>query len=148
MTTSLVGKNIVDIIISGYTELGEIAHFSPMMWWVYLKLGDDNYILLTSNDGNISVDNKKHIECNFDIEDEDLFTISSFSKSEYGLISKMDLFYDDNSNLVSVGIEISENNNYIFFDALDFDGFIIKEQFNRDAIIKSEVYKGIKTISQ
>jgi len=143
MYISLVNKNIEDIIISGYTELGKIAHFSPMMWWVYLKLEDNNYILLTSNDGNISIEKKDHIECSFDIEEEDIFTISSFSKSDYGLISKIDFFYDYNSNLISVGIEISEN--YILFDSLNFDGFAIKEQLNRDTVIKNSKHKNIVT---
>ncbi len=146
MITSLINKCIEDIVLSGYTELEEIAHFSPMMWWVYLKLEDNSYILLSSNDGSISIENKEYIECNFDIEEEDLFTISSYSKSEYGTISKVDLFYDSNSNLISLGIEINKSK-YLLFDSLDFDGFKIKEDVNRDDIRKNILFKTIKTIN-
>ncbi|QAR31149.1 hypothetical protein EQP59_07290 [Ornithobacterium rhinotracheale] len=142
MTVSFIKQKLEDILITGYTELGEIAYFSPMMWWVYLKT-ENNYILLTSNDGTISIEEKSSIECNFDIEDGDLFTISSFSKLAYGTISKVDFFYFDDTRIGAIGIGLS--NDYILLDAISLNGFDIRQALDRDVVIENR--KSMRIVS-
>lgn len=139
---NLLHRKLEDIIISGYTEVDKVAKFSPLMSWVYLEMEVGDYVLLSSNSGNISIEDKVQIECKFDVE-EDMFTVSSIIKTGawYGLITKVDLFYDTYSNLLALGLVILENKNYIFFDAICLDGFEIQEGLDRNQVIQTYRHK-------
>lgn len=79
---------IEDIFLSGFVEReGEISVFKPMFWWCFLKLDNGKIIDISSNDGNIKLVETPKINCNFDLEEEDLFCIMSHSPIEnYGRI--------------------------------------------------------------
>ena len=67
---------IEDIFLSGFVEReGEISVFKPMFWWCFLKLDNGKIIEISSNDGNIKLVETPKINCNFDLEEEDIFCI-------------------------------------------------------------------------
>lgn len=135
MIRKILAEEIDDIFVSGYTEHTETYYkFSPLFWWVYIKY-NEKYLVLSSNDGTISYEYCKAIECRFDIENQDLFTITSISKNKFGKVSLLDLIYDEFENLVSIGIFIFENQQYLFFDSINVNGFIIKESQKREIFL-------------
>jgi hypothetical protein len=147
MIEKIINKKVEDIIVSGYSEKHQnFYNFSPMLWWIYVKF-KNSYIVFSSNDGNILIEEHLEIICNFDIEEDDLFTISSLSKKEYGIVSLVDLIYDDFKNLIKIGILFSEESEYILFDSLDFEGFLI-EYTNRDVVLENLKKEQLKTLTK
>ncbi|HEX8576765.1 MAG TPA: hypothetical protein VF677_10780 [Flavobacterium sp.] len=148
----ILGKNLVDIITTGYSEKhSDFYTYSPMLWWLYLKF-ENTYIRLTWDGGIITASKVEEIVCNFDIED-DIFTISSISNRDFGIINQIDVFYDAYDNLIALGIEIPRDNTYhfvdslyIFIDALDFNGFIVEMTKKRDLILESYKFTTLDTI--
>lgn len=146
MLKNILNKKLQDIIVSGYSEKQENFYiFSPMLWWLYLKF-DDAYLILFSNDSNITIEDSELINCYFDIEEGDLFTISSISKMDYGIISLIDLFYDDYENLIKIGINFLEASKYLLIDSVDFNGFIVEHQ-TREIAMRNHDSKKIITIT-
>jgi len=142
MLRGLLGENLEDIIVTGYSEKhSKFYIYSPMLWWLYLKF-KNTYILL-SCDSNLLLSETKEIVCNFDLDEGDVFTISSISKTSFGIINQIDLFYDARDNLIAVGIEILRDNTYlanslyIFIDSIDYNGFIVEMTKERDIILES-----------
>lgn len=111
-----------------------------MSWWIYLKI-DNGYILLNANQGNILISKESTIKCHFDIEKDDIFTISSVSKSEYGIINEIDVFKDKHANISALGFKIDSFSNYIFFDALNYNGFTITNNLERTVILENYEFK-------
>jgi hypothetical protein len=133
MLKNFINHHINDIIISGYTEkINSTYFFRPMNWWVYLIM-DKNIIELFSGDGNILIKKIEVINCNFDIEDDDIFTLTSFTKEDIGLMQNIEYYYDDDKNLVKILIFTS--NLMIEFDALSLDGFQILTKINKVSIL-------------
>ena len=123
-----------------------------MLWWLYLKL-ENTYLCLTCNSGTITASKAEKIVCNFDIDEDDIFTISSLSKSDFGIINQIDLFYDAYSNLIALGIQISKDDtyhlidsSYIFINAMDNNGFIVEMTKERNVIIESYTFTTLATI--
>ena len=88
----LLDKNLVDIITTGYTEKrSDFYVYSPMLWWLYLKF-ENTYLCLTCNSGTITAGKAEKIVCNFDIDEDDVFTISSLSKAILALSIKLIYF--------------------------------------------------------
>lgn len=96
---------IEDIFLSGFVEReGEISVFKPMFWWCFLKLDNGKIIEISSNDGNIKLVETPKINCNFDLEEEDIFCIMSHSPIEnYGRI----YLFDKAGNIITLKIETS-----------------------------------------
>ena len=96
---------IEDIFLSGFIETdGEIPIFKPMFWWCFLKLDNGKIIEISSNDGNIKLVETPKINCNFDLEEEDIFCIMSHSPIEnYGRI----YLFDKAGNIITLKIETS-----------------------------------------
>ena len=102
---------IEDIFLSGFIETdGEIPIFKPMFWWCFLKLDNGKIIEISSNDGNIKLVETPKINCNFDLEEEDIFCIMSHSPIEnYGRIIDMRYLFDETGNVVTLKIETSSH---------------------------------------
>jgi len=104
---------IEDIFISGFIETdGEIPIFKPMFWWCFLKLDNGKIIEISSNDGNIK------------LEEEDIFCIMSYSSIEnYGRIINMRYLFDKAGNIITLKIETSTHciqiNGTTSFDGLE-----------------------------
>ena len=136
-----INEELKDIIVSGYTEKEENRYiFNLMKWWVYLKF-DHYYVVLNSNNGNITFEEQEDIICKFDIEEEDLFTVFSWSDlagQEYGVVKDIDTYYDVAENLVGLGIKMPQF--YLLFNALNIDGFIISVEENNELIYQKITY--------
>ena len=100
---------IEDIFLSGFVEReGEISVFKPMFWWCFLKLDNRKIIEISSNDGNIKLVEISKISSNFDLEEEDIFCIMSYSSVEnYGKIINMRYLFDKAGNIITLKIETS-----------------------------------------
>ena len=100
---------IEDIFLSGFVEReGEISVFKPMFWWCFLKLDNGKIIEISSNDGNIKLVEISKISSNFDLEEEDIFCIMSYSSIEnYGRIINMRYLFDKAGNIITLKIETS-----------------------------------------
>lgn len=100
---------IEDIFLSGFIETdGEIPIFKPMFWWCFLKLDKGKIIEISSNDGNIKLVEISKISSNFDLEEEDIFCIMSYSSIEnYGRIINMRYLFDKAGNIITLKIETS-----------------------------------------
>ena len=100
---------IEDIFLSGFVEReGEISVFKPMFWWCFLKLDNGKIIEISSNDGNIKLVETPKINCNFDLEEEDIFCIMSYSSvKNYGRIINMSYLFDKAGNIITLKIETS-----------------------------------------
>lgn len=134
----IINYELKDIIVSGYSEKQENFYlFSPMYWWIYLQF-DNFYIVLDSNSGHITTKIADKIECYFDIEEEDKFTVFSHSKCEYGCVLKVELFTDEKKNLIGIGLIF--NNHYILFNALDINGFVVSIHSSRITAIHDFAY--------
>ena len=123
-----------------------------MLWWLYLKL-ENTYLCLTCSSGTITASKAEKIVCNCDIDEDDIFTISSLSKSDFSIINQMDLFYDAHSNLIALGIQLTKDDNYhlidslyIFIDAMDNNGFIVEMTKKRNVILESYTFTTLNTI--
>lgn len=141
MFQKYINEELKDIIVSGYTEKEENRFiFNLMKWWVYLKF-DHYYVVLNSNNGNITFEEQEDIICKFDIEEEDLFTVFSWSDlagQEYGVVKDIDTYYDVAENLVGLGIKMPQF--YLLFNALNIDGFIISVEENNELIYQKITY--------
>lgn len=119
-------KLLEDILISGYIESRENNYFfKPMNWWVFLKLENNEIIEFYSDDGNIKIKNIEKIECYFDIEEEDMFCLSSFYSGDCGIIENVNYYSNSEGEIYKIEIKTTTIN--IVFDAVSsFSGFEIK----------------------
>ena len=116
-----INFHIDDIMVSGYTEkINAVYYFKPMYWWIYLII-DNKIIELSANDGNITIREIDKINCNFDIEEEDIFTLTYFTAKDLGFIQNIEYCYDDYKNLIKIMIFTS--NFEIEFDSMSIEGF-------------------------
>ena len=121
-------KNLLiqDIFISGYVEkLADLHIFKPMTWWLFLKLDNGKIIEFSANYGDIKVRKIPQIQCNFDIEEGDIFCIMPFSTIEnYGVITDFQNKFDKKGNVIQVIIKTTDY--FIVLDAISsFEGFEI-----------------------
>ena len=124
MLDKLLNLQINDIIITGYTEqIDNVYLFRPMNWWAYLIV-DKKIIEFFSDDGSIILKEVEKIGCNFDIEENDLFTLTSITKENLGIIQDIEYNYDNRKNLNKIVLKTSSM--IISFDALSIEGFQIK----------------------
>ena len=129
-----INKKVKDIYVTGYSEVrSNFNFFSPTLWWYYIEF--DNYFLCVKSDetkGMLQISTHREIQCNFDIEEEDIFTVSSINKETYSKVIRFDLFCgNDDSNIYALGI-FFENNKYTFFDSLNLDGIIVGNENDKD----------------
>ena len=130
MFSTYINQELIDIIISGYSEKeNSYLIFTPMYRWVYLKF-EEQYLILNANDGDIKANKDSEVKCLFDIEENDLFTVFSVLNQEYdNVLKNVDYFYDSSSNLIQIGLQLQ--NRYIFFDSLTINGFLIHDFRNK-----------------
>lgn len=127
MFSKFLNKEIVGIIVSGYTEVSNGFHFfQPMYDWIFLETNEYQFIKLSSNYGNIKADIINNIDCNFEIEDNDIFTLMYIENENLGTIERINYRKDKEDNLIEIDIVTSKKN--IIFDSLTIDGFKIKIQ--------------------
>lgn len=135
MLSAYKNKQVIDILVSGYSEKEKSGlRFSPLFSYIYLKF-EDRYLVLNANYGNITIMEETELKCYFDIEEDDYFTVSSILKHEYGnVIKDIDYFYEKN-NLLRLGMQMQ--NHYILFDSLNINGFIVGEYKTKVSAIEN-----------
>ena len=118
-----INCHIDDIMISGYTEkINSVYLFVPLYSWIYLIV-DKKTVELYGNYGDIVIKEIEEINCNFDIEEDDIFTLTYFTTKDLGFIRNIEYCYDDYKNLIKITIFTS--NFEIEFDSISFEGFEI-----------------------
>jgi hypothetical protein len=143
-------RAIKDIYVTGYSEdRGGFYVFSAMPWWYYIEFDNEFLCLAVENDSvQIQPLICKKIQCNFDIEKEDLFTIASIRKEPFSEIIGFDLVLNRSSSVISaLGIELM-NDDYIFFDALTWDGIKISNAVGKHKYLKDERFQIIEISAQ
>ena len=81
---SCLDTEIEDIFVTGYSEIRENYNYFSSMSFYYIKFRD--FFLCVSSDSNTGVlrfDLQEEIECDFEIEEEDVFTISTVNNEDY-----------------------------------------------------------------
>lgn len=128
-----INAKIKNIYVTGYSEVrNDFNFFSPMFWWYYLEFKDYFLCLDTSDETKeMQIFISQKIQCNFDIEEEDIFTITSVNKETSSEIADFDIFTAKySSNIVALGI-LFKDEKYVFFDSLNWDGIIIGDIKNK-----------------
>jgi len=146
-----LNKVIQDIYITGWTEiLAEYHYFSTMGWWYYVKF--DDFLICLSSDttkGMLSVDIHQKIKCNFEIEDDDKFTVMRINNINQGhydgwIITDIELFFGNyyTQEPAAVGFQCRdfsggfERKTYIFFDAMKLNGIEIGNEKDMELFLQ------------
>ncbi len=151
--TSCLNKSIKDIYVTGWTEVRENYNcFSTMDWWCYVQF--DHLLLCFSSDttkGMLQVDIHQKIECNFEIEDDDEFTVMRINNINQGhyngwVITDIELFFGNYypQEPAALGFECKdfnggvETNRYIFFDAMTIDGIEVGDEKDKTSFLEDK----------
>jgi hypothetical protein len=147
---SCLNREIKDIYVTGWTEAREKYHyFSAMHWWYYIKFEDFLLCFESSQTrGILEFHIHPEIKCNFDIEKDDIFTITQIDKRDYSgqKIANYDLGYDFNHQLIALGIQfedtrfVHKNNKYVFFNSLSVDGIEVGDEHNRNSFLEDTCF--------
>lgn len=143
-----INRKVKDIYVTGYSER-RIAYnfFSTMNWWYYIEF-ENNFLCLASNEinGILEFSIQDQIKCNFNIESEDVFTITSISKENYSEILEFDLFFGkDDLKIYALGIAFKDEN-YVFFDSLNWNGIKIGDKSKKDIFMQDTRFSFSKII--
>lgn len=146
-----LNKDIKDIYVTGWTEIRENYHyFSTMDWWYYIEF--ENFFLCIEalpTIGTIRLRIEKGIQCNFEIDEDDIFTVKTIDNKTYlgQEIVEFDLFYSNNNHeLFALGIQFKDNkyvhkdSKYVFFNSLNFDGIEIGSERNKHQFSKDDCF--------
>src|SRR5690242_2603728 len=90
-----INKRVKDIYVTGYSEVrDDFNFFSAMLWWYYIEF-ENHFLCLESNEavGMLDISLHQKIRCNFEIEDGDIFTVTSIYKESNSELIGFDLFY-------------------------------------------------------
>jgi hypothetical protein len=99
---------------------------------------------------------QKEIQCNFELEEENVFTISAVSKEDYSgqKIISYDVFFGSTDNYIyGIGIQcednkyLHKNNKYIFFDSLSFDGIEFGNKAEKRRYLADERFRLVEISS-
>lgn len=156
-----LNKKIEDIYVTGWTEIREnYSYFSTMDWWYYIQFQD--LLLCISSDttkGMMQFDIQKEIKCNFEIENDDKFTImrvNNINQKHYDgwKIYGLELFFGNYfpQEPAALGFECKdfnggfETDRYIFFDVMTLDGIEVGDEKNRDKFLEDKRHYSEKII--
>lgn len=144
-----LNKEIKEIYVTGWTEIREKYHyFSTMDWWYYIEF--ENYFLCieaSQTIGTIKLHMHQNIQCNFEIEEADIFTVKAINNKTYlgQEVVEYDLFYSNSDHeLFALGIQFEDNrylhknNQYVFFNSLTWDGIAIGDERDKRDFLKDE----------
>lgn len=126
-----LNKNVKDIFVTGVCEVkNDYSFFTALLWWYYIEF--EKYFLCVSSDettlGGIEFSSLSKIQPNFEIEEGEIFTVTSINKENYSKIVAYDLFYGKHdSNLYGLGIKFKDNK-YVFFDSISIHGIEISDK--------------------
>lgn len=141
-----INQNIKDVYVTGYSELRDgFNFFSPMWWWYFVEL-DNCLLCLDSSDETkeLQIYLCENIKCNFDIEEDDIFTVSSVEKDITAQIMEFELFYSKkSSNICALGI-LLKSNKYILFDSLTWSGITIGNEKNKNDFLQNDRFYVVK----
>lgn len=151
---SCLDKTVQDIFVTGWTEIQDkYYYFSAMGWWYYFQFDDLLFCLSAQDNGMLHVDIQEEIKCNFDIEDEDEFTIMRVNSVNEGYytgwkVVGVELFFGDYypQEPAAVGFQCkyfnegSEKIGYIFFDAMNIDGIVVGDEKLKKLFLEDERY--------
>lgn len=148
---SCLNKEIEEIFVTGYSEIKEgYNYFEPMLWWYYIKFEDSFLCISDSDIGVLKFNFQKEIKCNFDIEEEDVFMVSTVNTADYSgqKIISYDVFFGSRDNhIYGIGIQcednkyLHKNNKYIFFDLLSFDGIEFGNKAEKERYLTDDGFR-------
>ncbi len=144
-----LNKELKNIYVTGYSEVkDEFNFFSPMNWWYYLEFADCFLCIESSQTtGVIELHIHQNIQCNFDIEKVDIFTVAMINNENYlgKKIVAFDLIYGTfDPGLFALGLQFEDrryayqNNKYVYFNSLNFDGIEVGDKSNRDELLEDK----------
>lgn len=150
---SCLNKTIEDIFVTGWTEVREnYNYFSTMGWWYYVQF-DGLLVCLLSNTttGMMQFDIHSEIKCNFEIEDDDIFTVMRVNSINQGYydgwkVADIDLFFGEffPQEPAALGFECKyfnggiEKTKYIFFDAMTLDGIEVGDEKDKNLFLEDK----------
>jgi hypothetical protein len=155
---SCLNREIEEIFVTEYSEIREDYNYFSSMSFYYIKFAD--FFLRISSDSNIGVlkfHTQKKIQCNFEIDEEDIFTISTVNKEDYSgqKVVAYDVFFgNDDNHIYGIGIQFEDNkyvhkdNKYIFFSCLSFDEIIFGNEDIRDNYLADSRFRLTKFESE
>ena len=144
-------KEIEEIFVTGYSEIRESCNYFSSMDFYYIKFED--FFLRISTDSNIGVlkfNRQTEIKCDFEIEEEDVFTISTVNKENYSgqKVVSYDVFFGNNdSHIYAIGIQFEDNkylhkqHKYIFFSCLSFEGIIFSDKPEMEKLLNDDRFR-------
>lgn len=144
-----LNQEIKEIYVTGWTEIREKYHyFSTMDWWYQIEF-EDFFLCVEASQtiGTIKLHIHQNIQCNFEIAEDDIFTVKAIDKKTYlgQEVVEYDLFYsNDDHELFALGIQFKDNrylhknNQYVFFNSLTFDGIEVGNKRNCEELLKDK----------
>lgn len=143
-----LNRKVKDIYVTGYSEKrNNCFYFSTMNWWFYIEF-ENNFLCIESAEvnGTLSFSDQNQIKCNFNIESEDVFTVTSISKATFSEVLAFDLFTGKNdSKNYALGVEFKDGK-YVFFNSLDWDGIKIGGKIEKDNFLKDDRFSFSKIL--
>jgi len=144
-----LNKEIREIYVTGFSEVrSDFNFFSTMDWWYYVEFEDCFLCIETSQTiGTIELHIHQNIQCNFEIQEDDIFTVKAINNTDYRgqKIVAYDLFYGvPDSELFAFGIQfedprtLDKRDRYVFFDSLTFDGIEVGDRRKRDRYLEDD----------
>ena len=141
-----LNKTIKDIYVTGYSEVRDGYNlFSTMNWWYYLEF-ESFFLCVTANQANglIELYIHQNIQKNFEIDNDDVFTVSPINNENYlgQEVVECDLIYDFNHQLFALGIQFNDtryvhkNNKYVFFNSLTFEALEVGDEKAKDLLLE------------
>lgn len=144
-----LNKEIKEIYVTGYSEIrNKFNFFSTIDWWYYIEF-EDFFLCISSSQsrGMLQLFIHQEILCNFDLQENDVFTVATINKETYlgQKIVRCDLIYGNfDPELLALGIQFEDNrylhkdNKYVFFDSSTFDGIEVGDLSDRDNLLEDE----------
>ena len=150
-----INKETKEIYLTGWSDVGKNFNtFHAMLWWYYIEF-ENCFICIESSQsvGTIQVSIHKNIQCNFDIDESDIFTVSSVNEIDYSgqKIIDYDLIFDkENHDIYAIGIQFYDNkyshknHKYAFFNSLSLDGIIFGNERDKEHFLSDQRFYSIK----
>lgn len=143
-------KEIKEIYVTGYSEIRNgFNFFSSMNWWYYIEIEDFFLGIEYSQTKMLQFHIYPEIKCNFELEENDVFTISPLNKKDYQgqKIVDYDLIYGHfDYEVLGLGIQcidnrsVYKNNQYIFFNSLSLHGIEVGDEKDRDRLLEDSAF--------
>lgn len=144
-----LNEEIKGIFVTGFSEVKDYYNlFFTMDWWFYIEF--EKYFLCIASDttkGMIQLHIHQNIKCNFELNEEDVFTVSPIDSKAYlgQEIIGYDLVYGNfDPELFALGIQFKDNkyvqkdNKYVFFNSASLDGIEVGGKGDRDSLLEDD----------